>query len=172
MTYDDLGDRFRSGFRRHAAGIAIVAAPTPAGPVGATVSSVASTSIDPPLLSFSLLRSSATAAALVAAPRLVVHLLAATQADVAGAFARTGAERFTAEQGWTSAPDGTPLLAGASASYHGRVEQVIPAGGSWLVLLHVDRVTLGPESAPLVHHDRRYGTVQDLPPESPSRLTQ
>ncbi|MEI5676521.1 MULTISPECIES: flavin reductase family protein [Nocardioides] len=159
MAYDELPDRFRSGFRRHAAGVTIVAAATPTGPVGATVSSVASVSVEPPLLSFSLLRSSTTAGALVDAGRLVVHQLAADQVEVAAAFASRTAARFTAEQGWSRAADGTPLLAGATASYGGRVEQVIPAGGSWLVLLRVDDVTLGPEAAPLLHHDRRYWSV-------------
>lgn len=153
---DSPADRFRSGFRRHAAGVAVVTAPTPDGPVGLTASSVASVSAEPPLLSFSVARTSTTAARLLAADRLAVHVLAAEQVAVATDFARRDGRRFAPEQGWSTAADGTPLLAGAVATFRGRVAQVVPAGGSWLVLVEVDGTDLGPEAAPLVHHDRAY----------------
>ncbi|MBM7519699.1 flavin reductase family protein [Nocardioides nitrophenolicus] len=150
-----LSDQLKAGFRRHAAGVALVVGETDTGPVGATVSSVASVSADPPLLSFSLARTSTVGPRLVGSGELSVFLLAATQADLAAAYADREAERFTARQGWVR-EGGELVLPDAVATFRGRPSHVIPAGGSWLVLLEVDRVALGPAAAPLVHHDRAY----------------
>ncbi|GAA3680311.1 flavin reductase family protein [Nocardioides ginsengisoli] len=168
-----LADRFKAGFRRHAAGVAIVVGETAGGPVGATVSSVASVSVDPPLLSFSLARTSTVGPQLVGCDELAVHILAASQVDLAKAYADRDAERFTTEQGWSS--DGDLRLPEAVATFRGRPAHVIPAGGSWLVLMEVDRVELGAEAAPLVHHDRAYWTPSapaDARVERPLRVVE
>ncbi|MDQ6522494.1 flavin reductase family protein [Nocardioides sp. LHD-245] len=157
-----VADRFKSGFRRHAAGVAIVVGETAEGPVGATVSSVASVSASPPLLSFSLARASTVGPQLVGRDTLSVFLLADSQADLARAYADRRAERFTEAQGWTRDERGL-VLPEAVATFHGRPAHVLPAGGSWLVLLEVDRVEEGSAAAPLVHHDRDYWAPAPLP---------
>ncbi|WP_408896070.1 flavin reductase family protein [Nocardioides sp. R1-1] len=157
-----LADQFKAGFRRHAAGVALVVGETATGPVGATVSSVASVSADPALLSFSLARASSVGPQLVGCDRLSVFVLSADQADLAAAYADRRAERFTDEQGWARDERGL-VLPGAVATFRGRAVRVIPAGGSWLVLLEVDEVELGRPVAPLVHHDREYWTPAPLP---------
>ncbi len=165
MTYDvprSNADRFKAGFRRHAAGVALVVGETPDGPVGATVSSVASVSVEPPLLSFSLLRASSTGGRLAAAGELSVFVLADDQADLAAVFADRDAERFTDAQGWRREPSGL-VLPGALATFRGRPAHVLPAGGSRLVVLAVDEIELGAPGSPLVHHDRDYWTPAPLP---------
>lgn len=157
-----LADQLKAGFRRHAAGVTLVVGETPVGPVGATVSSLASVSVEPPLLSFSLARASSVGPRLVGCDALSVFVLAATQADLAAAYADREAERFTAAQGWVR-DDGRLVLPDAVATFRGRPGHVIPAGGSWLVLLEVERVELGPATAPLVHHDRAYWVPGAVP---------
>ncbi|WP_436701286.1 flavin reductase family protein [Nocardioides sp. BYT-33-1] len=157
-----LADQFKAGFRRHAAGVAIVVGETAEGPVGATVSSVASVSAAPPLLSFSLARASTVGPQLVGCDDLSVFLLAESQVDLARAYADRRAERFTAAQGWVR-EEGGLVLPEAVATFHGRPTRVIPAGGSWLLLLEVDRVDEGSAAAPLVHHDRDYWMPTPLP---------
>ena len=164
MTADEprsQEDRFKAGFRRHAAGVSIVVGDSAAGPVGATVSSVASVSAEPPLLSFSLTRAGTTGARLIESERLSVYVLAAGQADLAAAYADRRAERFTAEQGWRRGEHGL-VLPGALATFRGRPSRVIPAGGSWLVLLAIDEIELGEPDLPLVHHDRAYAAPAPL----------
>ena len=158
---DALADRFKAGFRRYPTGVAIVAASTETGPVGATVSSVSSVSANPPLLSFSVTRSGRSGPALVGSGHLVVHVLTEDQAHVAAAFADRTAPRFTPEQGWTLPQGQPPALDDVAASFYGHVTRVVPAGEAWLVLLEVDSVDLGDTAdaiapGPLLHHDRRY----------------
>jgi nucleoside-diphosphate-sugar epimerase len=100
---------FKNAFREHPAGVAVITAITPEGPVGLTASSVASVAVDPPALSFSVTRATGSAGALLSADTYVVHLLGTQHIDVAEAFARSGAPRFTPEQGFTTLPTGEPL---------------------------------------------------------------
>ncbi len=159
---DTLTDQFKAGFRRYPTGVAVVAASTETGPVGATVSSVASVSANPPMLSFSVSRSGRSGPALTGSDRLAVHVLTESQADVAAAFADRTAPRFTLAQGWTLPHGEPPILDDAAASFYGRVARVIPAGEAWLVLLEVDAVGLGESDEsgdPLLHHDRNYWSL-------------
>lgn len=161
-----LSEEFRAAFRRHAAGVALVVAPGPDGPVGLTVSSLASVSAAPPLLSFSVGRGRSAAAAVVGARRLDVHLLGADQRAVAEAFATPGAPRFLAAQGWRPAhrPGELPVLEGAPARLAVAPVQVVPAGESWLVVAELVAAHLAADpAAPLVHHDRAYATLRSLP---------
>lgn len=161
---DDAAARFKLGFRHHAAGVGLVCAATAEGPVGATLSSVASVSAEPPLLSFSMARTSATGAAIRAAESVTVYLLRADQADLAHAFAFRGADRFTAEQGWSRRHGSDlPVLDDAAARFAGRLSVVVPAGSSWLALMEVDEIELGRPGTPLVHHDRAWWAPGPLP---------
>lgn len=158
---DALADRFKAGFRRYPTGVAVVAASTEDGPVGATVSSVSSVSANPPLLSFSIMRAGRTGPALVSSGHLAVHVLTEEQAHIAAAFADRNAPRFTPDQGWTLSPGQPPVLDQVAASFYGHITRVVPAGEAWLVLVAVDSVALGDPAdttapGPLLHHDRRY----------------
>jgi flavin reductase (DIM6/NTAB) family NADH-FMN oxidoreductase RutF len=150
-----LSDDFKTGFRHHPAGVALIVAATPAGPAGLTVSSLASVSAAPPMLSFSVAATRGSAGALLTAERLDVVLLSADQGAVAEAFATPGAPRFTVEQGWRM-DDGWPRLEGARATFHGRIVQLVPAGESRLALVAVSEVELGAPAEPLLYHDRTY----------------
>lgn len=159
-----LPEQFKAAFRLHPAGVALVVGATPTGPVGLTASSVASVSASPPMLSFSLARTGATAAALIACTRLRVVLLGEHDAAVAADFARSGAPRFTSDQGWVEGDD-LPVLKSAPATFTVRTHQVVPAGGSWLVLADVTSVDFGPPARPLVHYDRAYWPLGGSPLE-------
>ena len=80
-------DLFKAAFRGHPAGVALITARTADGPSGLTASSVASLSVDPPALSFSVTRATGSAGAILSADSYVVHLLAGQHAALARAFA-------------------------------------------------------------------------------------
>lgn len=147
---------FKEAFRLHPAGVALASGRAPAGPVGLTLSSVASVSADPPVLSFSVTRTTGSAAGILAAPTFVVHFLAETQAAVAEAFARTGAPRFTPEQGWSELPSGEPYLPGATAALRCAVRETLQVGPSVLILADVLEAVPGAPGEPLLYRDRRF----------------
>ena len=67
-------DEFKDAFRGHPAGVAIITAMGPSGPVGLTASSVASVSAQPPMLAFSLASAEGSAGVILDADTIVVHL--------------------------------------------------------------------------------------------------
>lgn len=148
----------RAAFRGYPTGVAVITTNGPDGPVGLTASSVASVSVSPPAISFSVM-GTASARVIVEAPSLVVHLLGFRHAAVADAFARTGGAKFAPGQGWTSLPSGEPHLPEAQAAL--RVEPLhrLPVGGSTLVVATVVEVFHGPEDERLVYHSKKFHTL-------------
>ena len=149
----------RQAFRLYPSGVAIVTATTPDGPVGLTVSSLASVSAEPPVVSFSVSTATRSAGAILTASEVAVHVLPLGRAALADAFARSGAPRFTPDQGWVVVPESPPLLPDAVVSLIGPVRQIVPVVGSTLVLVDVATTRIGPPAEPLLHLDRAYRAV-------------
>ncbi|WP_417220908.1 flavin reductase family protein [Arthrobacter sp.] len=147
---------FRDAFRGHPAGLAVITAAGPDGPIGLTASSVSSVSVDPPSLVFSL-SGRTTAPLLAAADTVVVHLMDSAHQGLVHTFATPGTARFTADMDWETLPTGEPLLHGGTWALRCAVAQRIDVGSSRVVIatvLQVRRQSDGTE--PLVYHDRTY----------------
>ncbi|MBL3700267.1 flavin reductase family protein [Leucobacter luti] len=159
---EDLAAAFKDAFRTHPAGISLITAHTPDGPVGLTASSVASVGLDPIALAFSVTRATGSAGGLLAAESYVVHLLDRAHLELAQEFAVSGGDRFTEAQGWHTLPTGEPFLPDARAALRARTIQATPVGASTLVLAEVIEVRLGRASEPLVYRDRAFHGIAPL----------
>jgi flavin reductase (DIM6/NTAB) family NADH-FMN oxidoreductase RutF len=148
-------DEFRSVFRGHPAGVAVVALRHAGRPVGFTATSVISVSADPPLLAFSLATSSSSWSAVSEARTVAVSFLAHDQADVSARFATSGIDRF-ADGGWRPLDSGEPVIDGAVAWVRAQVVQRTAVGASHLVTLQATAHHVEPAGTPLVFHDRGY----------------
>jgi flavin reductase (DIM6/NTAB) family NADH-FMN oxidoreductase RutF len=126
------------------------------GAAGVTVTSLASLSAEPPLLSFSIASTASTWPHLRDAGTAVVHLLAAGHAGLARTFATSGIDRFAAPTRWHRLPTGEPVLDAAAAWLRISIEHRHPAGGSHLVIGRVEEVLLAERGAPLLYHDGSY----------------
>ncbi|WP_098895753.1 flavin reductase family protein [Streptomyces sp. t99] len=152
---------FRSVFRRHAAGVAVI---TAAGerPVGFTATSLTSVAAEPPLISFGIGTSSSSWPVLSGAAYVGVHILGEHQQDLAATFSRSGADRFGPSTDWSSGPEGVPLLADVSAWLVCRVVSRVPAGDHRIVI--AEAVVAGSPSGagrPLVYHQGRFTALRD-----------
>lgn len=156
-----VADLFKAAFREHPAGIALITATTPEGPVGLTASSVASVGLDPVALTFSVTRATGSAGALLSADTILVHLLDARHIAVAEQFAVSGGERFTPEQGWQTLTTGEPHLPGVRAALRCRALQVTPVGASSAVIAEVLDVIEGESAQALVYIDRTFRVLPD-----------
>ena len=166
---DPLAEAFKSAFRSYPTGVALVSAADRDGPVGLTLSSVASLAVDPVSISFSLAGNRGSAARLLNAASFVVHLLGADQADIALAFARSGSPRFTPEQGWITLPTGEPLLPTAPVALLSRPLHQLPVGGSILIAAEVIQVIPGTpdpgeDMSPLLYRNRQFLRLADTTP--------
>src|SRR5881628_156588 len=108
--------QFRQLLSRFATGVTVVTTRDPAGrPVGMTASSVASVSLEPPLVLVSVDRKNDMYPALQAAKRFVLNVLAADQEAISRRFAAEHPNRFDGV-GYTENEDGLPLLDGVLAT--------------------------------------------------------
>ena len=113
---------FRQALGSFATGVTIVTAATPAGePVGLTVNSFNSVSMEPPLVLWSLSRRGASVPVFMTSEHFAVNVLAAEQRTLAERFATRGADRW-AELCWRAGRGGAPILAGVAASFECRVK--------------------------------------------------
>ncbi|UOQ61484.1 flavin reductase family protein [Leucobacter rhizosphaerae] len=151
-----VGDGLKTAFRTHPAGVAIITASTPDGPVGLTASSVASVAVDPAAIVFSVTRATGSAGAILGADTFVVHLIDDDHSELALSFATSGAERFTEGQGWSQLETGEPHLASARAALRCRALQTVAVGSSTVVIAEVLEVLPGPQGRPVVYLDRRF----------------
>ncbi|MBO9556467.1 flavin reductase family protein [Cellulomonas sp.] len=171
-------DEYKEVFRRHPAGVAVVALVDPAAEpghepglesyegverpgrlVGFTATSVISVSAEPPLLAFSLASTSSSWPAVSRARTLAISFLSGSQDDVSARFATQGIDRFAAG-GWTALDTGEPVIDGAVSWVRGRVVQRTPVGGSYLI--SVRALSHGTHDVtPLVYHDRTYHQIGD-----------
>ncbi|MHA7241022.1 flavin reductase family protein [Arthrobacter sp. TMS1-12-1] len=155
---------FKDAFRTHPAGIAVITGLGPDGPVGLTASSVSSVSAEPPVLAFSVSTASRSAAALITADTLVVHLLGADQVGIAQLFATRGADRFGGVVDWRPLETGEPLLLDAPWALRCRILHRLPIGGSMILAAEVAGIEQGDTRAgavPLVYHNRSYHRLGD-----------
>jgi flavin reductase (DIM6/NTAB) family NADH-FMN oxidoreductase RutF len=103
-------------------------------PHGATVSSFASLSLDPPLVSVAFARDSRLLGQIQAAGRFGVNILGHDQDDLAIRFARREADRFAVTR-WF-AEDGLPRLADAPGWMVCDLHQTVQAGDHLLLYAH------------------------------------
>ncbi|WP_207344077.1 flavin reductase family protein [Arthrobacter sp. E3] len=152
-----LARDFKAAFGAHPAGVSIITADSPTGPVGITASSVASVSVDPPLLAFSLAAGSGSAAALAVADTVVVHLLRVGDLELAKCFASSTSERFTGSMVWTRLDTGEPLLAHSGHALRCKVLSRTPAGGSLLLAAEVLEIVVAETTGEaMVYHSRAF----------------
>lgn len=162
-AFDGLSaEEFKSAFRNHPAGVAVVTADAGQGPVGLTATSVFSVSAEPPLLVFSVSSQSSSAPTILRADTLVVHLLGAAQLDLATLCATSGIDRFADTSIWDRLITGEPYFPAADGWIRGRVVQRMEAGNSTVIAVHALQSHIVEEpSAPLVYHSRTWHALGD-----------
>lgn len=157
---DITEEDFRRALGRHAAGVVVVTAAAPGGPAGLTATSFTSVSVDPPLVSFYVARSSTTLPALQQAPTIAVNVLGHHQFDLAARFAARDVDRFAAPTRWRPGPGGEPLLEGTSAHLVCDWYATSDIGDHLLIVGRVTAIELGTADHPLLYHRGRFGRFQ------------
>ncbi len=152
-------ESFKTAFRNHPAGVAVITANSPDGPVALTATSVVSVSAEPPVLIFSLSALSSASAGIRAADTIVVHLLGEEDAPIARLCASSGVDRFADPMIWTSLTTGEPLFHGIDSWIRCRIIDRMDAGGSTVVAAQAVQVSTAEPSSqasPLVYYNRAW----------------
>jgi flavin reductase (DIM6/NTAB) family NADH-FMN oxidoreductase RutF len=150
---------FRSVLGQYPTGVVIVTAHGPAGPLGMTVGSFTSVSIDPPLVAFLPSKASKSWQALRSAgDRFCINVLSAEQEAVCRRIATGGDDRFQGI-GFADAVAG-PIIHGCVAYVECEREAIIDAGDHEIVLGRV--INLGADNPvqPLLFFRGGYGSFK------------
>lgn len=153
----------RRAFGQFATGVTVITtreADRPA-PVGITVNSFASVSLDPPLILWSAARSSMRHAHFSGAQAFAVHVLAADQRSLADRFSRSG-DGFDALPHALN-PEDVPILPGTLARFECRTEATHEGGDHTIIIGRVLRFEVRDGALPLVFAQGGFGGFVPAP---------
>ena len=156
------GVRFREAMSRVAAAVHIVTTGGPAGLGGITATSVASITVEPPMMLFCINKSSPSATRIIENGVFCINTLTPAHEDLANIFAgRTGLhldERFTRAE-WTKLVTGAPVLTSAAAVFDCRLTEVKEVMTHLVMIGAVEAVDYGQQGCSLTYANRKYGTL-------------
>ncbi len=127
--------QFRTVLGHFPTGVTIVSGVNDEQPVGFTIGSFTSVSLDPPLVGFLPMKNSATWEAIERSGSFCVNVLSRDQADLCWKFAKSGneSERYD-DVAWHAGPTGSPIIDRAVAWIDCNVEHVYEMGDHYFVL--------------------------------------
>lgn len=138
-------------------GVTVITTIDEAGvPLGLTANSFTSVSLDPPLILFSLAKSSANLATFEKANRFAVNVLHIGQQPVAGRFTRRDIDRFEGVDWAVRVEEGSPILAGSLASFDCRTWAVNDGGDHLMFIGEVKHAWFEPHRDPLLYFRGKY----------------
>lgn len=157
---------FRRVLGHFASGVTIVTAHDPddeGGPAGFACQSFASLSLDPPLVTFMVARTSTTWPRIARAGVFCVNILGADQGALCRGFAVSGADKFAGVAYRPAPATGSPLLDSVSAWVDCRIQAVHTGGDHLIVVGRVEALGAaadgggGGGNGPLLFHQGAFG---------------
>jgi flavin reductase (DIM6/NTAB) family NADH-FMN oxidoreductase RutF len=149
---------FRHALGRFATGVAIVTTCTADGQrEGVTVNSFTSLSLDPPMVSWSLRRSSSSLAAFNQSGRFAINVLSEAQIHLSRHFAAPHADKFESIEHMPGS-EGCPIFGRCLAVYECSTDRAIEVGDHVLFIGRVKEVSFD-EGAPLIYASGQYASL-------------
>jgi 3-hydroxy-9,10-secoandrosta-1,3,5(10)-triene-9,17-dione monooxygenase reductase component len=144
-------------------GVVVVTALHGGLPAGLTVGSFTSVSLDPPLVSFTVDRTSRSWPSIEAAGAFCANLLADDQVDLCRVFSSKAVAKFRGVP-WRPAGSGAPIIEGVLAWIDCDIERVLEAGDHQLVIGLVRALDVQRPVRPLLFFRGGYGSVEPAEP--------
>lgn len=110
-----VGQQFRKALSQFGTGVTVVTTMGPQGPVGITANSFSSVSLDPPLVLWSVSRTSSRYGYFSDAENLAIHVLGHDQSQLCWDFSKSK-DAFHSHT-WHESETGTPLIDGCLARF-------------------------------------------------------
>jgi 3-hydroxy-9,10-secoandrosta-1,3,5(10)-triene-9,17-dione monooxygenase reductase component len=126
---------------------------------GMIVGTFASLSMEPALVTFSVMHSSTSWPKIAVAEQFSISLLAEDQQQVCRALSAKGEDKLSTVS-WSESDWGTPRINGSLAWFDCRIEQQFTAGDHLVIIASVLDMTPG-EGAPLIFHGGRFGSFRE-----------
>ncbi|WP_449538555.1 flavin reductase family protein [Ferdinandcohnia sp. Marseille-Q9671] len=151
---------FKAVMGNYPTGVTVVTTTDENGvPLGLTVNSFASVSLDPLLILWSIDKSVSTYDIFTKTDKFAVHVLAGDQADICTLFASKGTDRFGSCE-WKMSDNDLPIIEGASGVLHCKTFQTIEAGDHTILIGEVVEIE-NYSKPPLLYHSRKFGPIPE-----------
>jgi 3-hydroxy-9,10-secoandrosta-1,3,5(10)-triene-9,17-dione monooxygenase reductase component len=151
-------EEFRAILGHLPTSVVVVTAVDEYGPIGMTVGTFTSVSLDPMLVGFLPASNSASWARIQAVGSFCANVLGDDQVGLCQAFAARTRDKFAGVD-WRPSVSGSPILSGVVAWIDCDLEAVHPAGDHVLALGAVREVGVEPGTSPLIFHRGAFGRL-------------
>ena len=148
---------FRRALGHYASGITVITSHLDGELVGFTCQSFYSVSVNPPLVSFSVMAGSASYPKIRQAGRFMVNILSGEQVGISNRFAQRGADKWHGVQ-WQASPLGNPIIDGCLHWLDCEIHAEHVAGDHLIVIGEVKALNLQAAAArqPLLYFKGQY----------------
>ncbi|MGP4688015.1 flavin reductase [Agrobacterium pusense] len=157
---------FRRCLGQYATGIAIITTETAGQRAAVTVNSFSSVSLDPPLILWSIARTSRSFSIFTAGGRFAVNILSSRQMDVSRHFSSKLDDKF-ADSAWTPGIYGSPLIDGCLAHLECETHTLVE-GGDHVIIIGLVKQARRFEGVPLLFSQGQYSVPESHPETSPT----
>ena len=154
---------FREALGHYASGITVITSHVDDEPIGFTCQSFYSVSMSPPLVSFSVMASSASYPRIRQAGRFAVNILSGEQVAISNQFARKGTDIWHGVD-WHPSPLGNPVIAGSLHWLDCEIHAEHVAGDHLIVIGEVKALNLqeAASTQPLLYFKGQYCNLAAL----------
>ena len=150
---------FRNAVGSFATGVTIITA-RGAGdePVGLTVNSFTSVSLEPPLVLFCLAKTAESLPAFTVGAHFAVNILSEAQQGLSNRFAKSGEAKYEGLEFSTWQSD-APILPQCACNLECEIKELLEGGDHLIVLGRVIALGTAPDARPLLFHAGRYAQL-------------
>jgi flavin reductase (DIM6/NTAB) family NADH-FMN oxidoreductase RutF len=149
---------YRNALGAFTTGVTVVTVNTPLGPMGMTVNSFTSVSLDPPLILWSAAKSSSRYEAFIHAKNFAIHVLGVDEDVLSARFTRNGLGFEGLD--WMENADGVPVILGTLARFECTLESQYDAGDHTIIVGRVLRGALR-QGEPLCFSRGSFGSFSE-----------
>jgi flavin reductase (DIM6/NTAB) family NADH-FMN oxidoreductase RutF/DNA-binding MarR family transcriptional regulator len=146
---------------QYATGVTVITADNGEERFGVTANSFASLSLDPPLILWSIARTSRSFELFTKVSHFAVNILAADQIDISQAFSSKAINTFESVN-WKSGKNGSPVLDGILASVECKQERLYDGGDHMIIVGRVEHFSIYSGDS-LLFAQGRYRSAIDHP---------
>lgn len=158
MSFDSR--EFRNAMGRFTTGVCVITVqPEDHAPIGMTVNSFASLSLDPPLLLWNLQNNSECYNMFVGAKSWAANVLAQDQLELSNQYAKKGQHELDKSH-FRIGSSGAPVLRGALTTFECETWRTYDGGDHQILVGHVIGMNNRPTGRPLVFYGGRYGELR------------
>jgi flavin reductase (DIM6/NTAB) family NADH-FMN oxidoreductase RutF len=163
MQEVNTGEQLRRAFGSFPSGVAAVCARVGKQPVGMAVSSFTSVSVEPPLVSVCIQKTSSTWPILRDRERLGLSVLGEHHDGTCRQLASKDGDRFAGVE-WDAGPHQSVFIRGSSAWLEVSVFDEVMAGDHIIALLEVHGLDTAEHTLPLIFHGSKFHKMVDNRP--------